>query len=122
MILPENNTIITIAEGLSGIVGFLAAIAKVIKETKKAKKEEANRIIEECKELDLVVKDKLEAKISVLENKIHALESDVAKDFDNLKETHAIELKNLSERIELLRLDLNTQHSQIIGLLTKLIN
>jgi len=57
-----------------------------------------------------------------LESQLTNLEHSVAKDLINIKDNHAIELKNLSERIELLRTDLNLQHSQIINLLTKLIN
>jgi hypothetical protein len=121
MILPSNDSILTIVEVLSAIGGFTYSILKIIKESKKTKKIQADRIIEECKELDLVVKNNLESRIDLLEHQLHNLEANVAKDLTNLKENHTIELKNLSERIELLRADLTSQHSQIVSLLMKMI-
>jgi hypothetical protein len=122
MDLANAGSITSIIEIASGIGGLWYLGLKIVREGRKAKKIEANRIIEECKALDLVMKSNLEAKIDMLESQIHTLEISVAKDLTNLKDNHAIELKNLSERVELLRSDLTTQHSQIITLLMKMVN
>lgn len=122
MDLNNTSTVITVIGGaLTTVGGAVYYIQKIVKGIHKSKKDEIEKIINECKELDQIVKNKLETKISVLEMQLENLKIDVNKDLSSLKDAHAIELKNLGERIELLREDLQTQHSQIINLLTKLI-
>ena len=103
-------------------IGGIYTLLKIVREIKKAHKIDNDNLLQEAKELDDVVKNKLESRMKLLESQLTNLEHSVAKDLINIKDNHAIELKNLSERIELLRTDLNLQHSQIINLLTKLIN
>jgi hypothetical protein len=122
MDLSNTSAITSLVEMTSGIGGLWYLGLKIVREVRKAKKAEANRIIEECKELDLVVKSKLEAKINMLESQMQNLKSSVEKDLTSLKDNHAIELKNLSERVEQLRSDLATHNSQIIALLMKMAN
>lgn len=109
-----------------GVVSAIATawytILEVKKQLHKAKKAAAEEILEEAKEQTELVKIKLESKINSLEYEIHSLKSNLEKDIANLKENHSLELKNLSERVELLRTDLQTQHSQILNLLAQLVN
>jgi hypothetical protein len=40
----------------------------------------------------------------------------------NIKDTHALELKNLGDKIEALRNDLQNQHAGVLQLLTRLVD
>lgn len=121
MDFSNTNSLLSLAGVITTVAGAFYAILKILRELRKSKEKDIEKIINECKELDQIVKGKLESKISVLEAQLQNLRSEVNKDLSNLKDNHAIELKNLGERIEALRVDLTTQHSQIIGLLAKLI-
>ncbi len=122
MDLSSYNSVLAPSGILSGAATLWYYGRKILKEIKKSKEESANKILEEAKRHTNQVKSELETKISLLESEIHSLEENVSKDFSNLKETHAIELKNLSEKVELLREDLQTQHSQILSLLVQLVD
>lgn len=106
---------------VTAIGGAVYTILKILREIRKSKKAEADRIIDECKELDLVLKAKLEAKLSLLETQLHNLELNVAKDFSSMKESHTLELRNLGDKIESLRDEFRTQSVGILNLLTKLV-
>lgn len=121
MDFTNSSAIMSLVELASGIGGLWYLGLKIVREVRKAKKHEADRIIQECKELDLVVKNKLEAKIDMLESQINNLEFNMSKDLSNMKENYTLELSNLSERIQVLRSDLQSQHIQILELLTQLV-
>jgi hypothetical protein len=120
-IFSSDNMILASAGTITTLAGAAYAVLKVLRELKKVKKAETDRLIEECKELDSILRGKLEVRINILETQLHGLEASVNKDISNLKENHTLELKNLSDRIENLRDDLRGQHSQILNLLTKLV-
>jgi hypothetical protein len=46
----------------------------------------------------------------------------LSKDLDHVKESHNAELKNLGEKIEEVRSELRFQHTQILQLLTKMVD
>jgi hypothetical protein len=116
------SSILPAAGAVSIVSGAWYSVLKILRELRKTKKAEADRIIEECKELDLIAKNKLEAKINLLEAQLHNIEINVAKDLSNLKESHAVALSNLSEKIESIRDQLNEQHSQLLSFLTRLLD
>jgi cell division septum initiation protein DivIVA len=122
MFSSNFNAIVTIAGFITAVGGALLTIAKIVKDLKRHRKSENERILSEAKEHDQQLKEKLEAKINLLEVELRNLEHNVSKDLSNLKDNHTIELKNLSTRIESLREDLNSHHSQILQLLMKLVD
>jgi hypothetical protein len=122
MDLTAYNAILPVTGAISVFCGAWYSVLKILRELHKAKKIETDKIIEECKELDLILKSKLESKINLLEAQLHNLEFNVSKDLSNIKDTHALELKNLGDKIEALRNDLQNQHAGVLQLLTRLVD
>lgn len=121
MELFTNNIVFIVVSIIATAAGALYTVIKIIAEIKKSHKADTEKLLQEAKELDNIIKSKLETKISLLEIEVNNLRESVKKDLFNLKENHSVELKNLSEKIENLRNDLQQQHAGILSLLTKLI-
>jgi uncharacterized protein YPO0396 len=122
MDLSGTNSILPALGLITAVTTTWYSVQKVIREYRKNRKKEADRILDEAKELDRAVRDRLEAKIDLLEAEIHNLEESVQKDFVNLKDNHAIELKNIGEKLEILRSEIREQSHGILALLTKLVD
>lgn len=116
-----DPTILQIGEFLSTIGGAWLFIRKIAKDNKVARKEQAADILQSAKEEDKLLKAKLEARIDSLETELKNLESNVAKDLAHTKEAYTAEIKNLGEKIEQIRTQLNDQHSQLLAFLTRLV-
>jgi hypothetical protein len=63
----------------------------------------------------------LKHKIDSIESHMIKIEESVSKEIEYVKEAYKGEIKNLGEKIENLREEVRNQHTQLIGLLTKLI-
>lgn len=94
---------------------------KIAKNAKKTREEETAKILQKAKEEDNLLKAKMEAKIEGLSKEVKNLELSVQKDISHLKESYSADLKNLGEKIETLRYELNQRHSDLIELLTKIV-
>lgn len=113
--LPTAGVIITLG------TAYLT-IRKIQKDAEKTKREQAAEILQSAKE-EIALKEKdLELKISTVESRIDALEKSVEKDMQHLRETYSGEIRNLASKIEDLRGEIRNQHSQMIGLLSKIID
>lgn len=108
-------------EVVTGLLGTWYGILKIFREIKKAKKTHAEDILARAEEKTKEIEGKLISKINLLEIDVENLKASVKTDISNLKDNHAIELKNLSERIDNLREELRQQHTGILTLLTKLV-
>ena len=122
MDLSSYNSVLAPSGILSGAATLWYYGRKVLKEMKKSKEESASKILEEAKQFDKEIKEKLEARIDLLENQLHNLEENVSKDLNHIKETQASEIKNLASKIDELREELRTGHSSLIQLLTRLVD
>lgn len=105
-----------------GVATLTVTLQKVFKNFRKERDEYAARILQTAKEEDNLVKTKMEARFAEIETKVRTLEISVEKDISHLKETYSAEIKVLGEKIELLRDELRNQHSQMVTLLSKLID
>ncbi len=101
--------------------GLLLTWQKIVKNAKKDREEQEAKILQTAKEEDALLKSKVDARIERLEDHLKTLEANVNKDILHLKETYAAEIKVLGEKIEALREELRGQHSQMVTLLSKLI-
>ena len=90
--------------------------------SKRKKEDYRNSILKEAKQEVNKLEKELEEKIKKVNFEVQDLRDCISKDIINLKENHAVELKNLSEKIELLREELKSQSSGILILLTKLVD
>jgi prefoldin subunit 5 len=113
--LPTAGVIITLGTAW-------LTVRKIAKDAEKTKKEHAAEILQQAKE-EIALKERdLQAKIDAAQTRIETLERSVEKDLAHLRETYNGEIKNLAAKIEDLRGDLRNQHTQMVSLLTKMIN
>jgi peptidoglycan hydrolase CwlO-like protein len=108
-----------------GAVGTLAAVLVAVNKLKAGFKKEIDEKIEsEIKNARNVAESDLravDAKLDSLSRDIGNLEDKMDRDISNVKAIYNSEIKNLSEKIESLRDDVQRQHQQLVGLLTKLV-
>lgn len=104
------------------ITSLIYTWQRIFKTAKRDRDEHAARILQSAKEDDNLLKAKLEARIEKIDAQVKNLELNVNKDINHLKETYSAEIKVLGEKIETLRDELRNQHSQMVTLLSKLID
>jgi len=108
------------------LIAFLAVLVytlqKIARQARKSHKEDSAAILQLAKDEDSLLKAKLEARIERLDAQLQTLELSVTKDVSHLKETYSNEIKNLGKKIEDLRDEVRSTHSQLVQLLTKLID
>lgn len=107
---------------LTGIGAVYTCFRKIFshfREQREARTAEILRIARHEAEL---VRQKLEAKIQVVELELQTQKESVSKDLSHLKETYNAEIRALAEKIETLRSDLSIQHQSLVALLTRLVD
>jgi glycerol-3-phosphate dehydrogenase len=115
------EAILAVAGAITVIGGSWLTIRKIQKDADASKKEHTQEILKMAKE-EIALKEKdLQARLNALDTRIDSIESNIEKDLTHLKETYSGELKNLATKIEDLRLDLRNQHTQMVSLLTKMV-
>lgn len=116
------EAILAVAGAITIIGGSWLTIRKIQKDADASKKALSDEILKSAKE-ELIKKElELQAKLDKLNTRVETLEESVEKDLHHLKETYNGELKNLATKIEDLRSELRNQHTQMVGLLTKMID
>jgi hypothetical protein len=120
--LSEYSNLIAISTAITTVGGAWLVVRKIAKDAHRVRKEHDSEILAEAKEADVLLKSKLEARIEVVRAELKNLEFNMNKDLEHVKENQKSEIKVLGEKIELLREQLNSQHSQLIVFLTKLID
>jgi peptidoglycan hydrolase CwlO-like protein len=115
------EAILAVAGAVSIIGGAWLTVRKIAKDTETQKKEQAEAILQSAKEEILLKEKDLQAKIEALDTRIETLEHSVEKDLQHMRETYNSEIRNLGQKIEDLRSELRNQHTQMVQLLTKMI-
>jgi len=126
------SSIASIGGTISVIYGAWFKIRKIQSNRRETKELEKAIILQEAKETAHKHKVALEAKITSLEKdldakfeslsqKITSVEESIEKDLFHIKESYASEVKFLGSKIEELKEDLRLQMSQIVTLVSKLI-
>jgi|SRR5581483_2205084 len=113
-LVPEAGVVITLGTAW-------LTVRKIARDFERSKKEQAAEILQSAKEADAAMKLKLEGKIHDLESQVKNFKENVEKDLNHLRETYNGELKFLGQKIEELRSEVRNQHSQLVQLLTKMI-
>lgn len=122
MEMLNMTTLLSVAGAISVLGGAWLTVKSIAKESERSKKNQSASILQSAKEADSVLKSKLESKINELESQIKAYQDIAEKDIEHLKETYNNEIKNLGEKIENLRDEVNNHHTQIIQLLSKMLD
>jgi len=118
----DYQTIVPVGAAVSAIGGAYLTVRKIAKDAANARKEHERDFLRLAKEEDTLMKAKLEARIEGIRAELKNLELSVNKDLGHMKDAYSSEMKNLGEKIELLREELRSQHSGILTLLSKLVN
>lgn len=118
----DYQSIMTVAGSIVTIGTAISIIQKIFRNVKKAREEYNAQILQAAKEEISLARLKLEARIKDVEADLDTLKVSLSKDLDHVKETHNAELKNLGEKIEEVRSELRFQHTQILQLLTKMVD
>jgi glycerol-3-phosphate dehydrogenase len=115
------EAIVTVAGAISVVGGAWLTVRKIAKNAEEEKKRHAAEILQIAKE-EIAEKEKaIEAKLAALSTQIETLESSVDKDLQHMRETYNSEIRNLGQKIEDLRGELRSQHTQMVQLLTTMI-
>lgn len=116
------EAIVAVAGAITVLGGSWLTIRKIQKDADASKKALSDEILKSAKE-ELAKKElELQAKLDKLNTRVETLEDSVEKDLQHLRETYNGEIRNLGQKIEDLRSELRNQHTQMVGLLTKMID
>lgn len=116
------SAILSVSAVITTVGGAWLTIRKIAKDSDRRRKELSAEILQHAKEADAAMKVKLESRIHDLENNIQNLKDATEKDINHLRETYNGEIKFLGQKIEELRSEVRNQHTQLVQLLTKLID
>lgn len=107
----------------------LGAIGSILLTFQKVKKEFNSDIERRIEAVKLGAEDDLKAEMRLMSAKLEILQKDMAsmeagfqKDIAHIKDTYNSEIKNLGDKVEHLREEVRLQHTQILGLLTKMLS
>jgi len=116
-----QEMLLSLAGVVTAIGGAWLTVRKISKDAQAQKKEHAEDILKTARE-ELAAKElALNARLNAMDTRIDSLESSVDKDLQHLRETYNGEIRNLGQKIEDLRSELRNQHTQMVSLLTKMI-
>lgn len=104
---------------IGAVYGAIRHVGHKIRDKREKHKEE---ILGLAKEEMGRIRDSLENKIRDLEIELENQKDNVAKDFSHIKEVYNAEIRALGDKIDSLRSDLSAQHTNMVNLLTKLVN
>ncbi|NJO48146.1 MAG: hypothetical protein HC840_00360 [Leptolyngbyaceae cyanobacterium RM2_2_4] len=116
------EAILAVAGACTVIGGAWLTIRKIQKDAAASKREHAEEILKTAKEEIALKEAAYKARLNAIDIRIETLESSVDKDLQHLRETYNGEIRNLGTKIEELRSELRNQHTQMVGLLTKMIS
>lgn len=115
------EAIASVATAITVIGGAWITVRKITKSSEEEKQRHAAAILQIAKE-EISEKEKsIESKLVALSTRIDTLETSVDKDLQHMRETYNSEIRNLGQKIEDLRGELRSQHTQMVQLLTTMI-
>jgi chromosome segregation ATPase len=117
----DYQSLMTFVGAIVTLGTALHIVQKIVRNWRKAKEESSAKILQAAKEEISLAKMKLEARIKDVESDLENLRISLSKDLEHAKEQYSIELKNLGEKIEETRKELRYHHTQILQLLTKMV-
>lgn len=117
-----QEMVLSLAGVVTAIGGAWLTVRKISKDAQAQKKEHAEEILKIAREELAAKETALQARLNALDTRIDTLESSVDKDLQHLRETYNGEIRNLGQKIEDLRSELRNQHTQMVSLLTKMID
>lgn len=117
----DLTTIGSIAAAFTAIGGAWLTLRRINRYSDKQKKDQRESVLKEAKEYDLQLRMKIDNKIHDLEIQLEVMRETHEKDLTHLRETYNGEIKFLGQKIESLREEVRLQHTQLVQLLSKMI-
>jgi predicted nucleic acid-binding Zn-ribbon protein len=118
----DSSNLMTIVGSVLTVATAIAAVQKVLKNIQKSREEHNAKILQAAKEEISAAKRKLEGRIIALELDVEHLRDSVSKDLVRAQESYSEALKSVEEKIKDARQELRDHHSQILQLLSALID
>jgi len=118
----SNDTIVAATGAIAALGTVWAIIQGISHGLKRRKAAYRQAIIDEAKAEMELVKLLLEEKIRKLEVELETQKQSVQREMAHMGELYNAEIKVLGEKIENLRIDLQAQHANLVGLLTRLVD
>lgn len=123
------EAILVVSGAVTAIGGSWLTVRKIHKDADETRKAHEGAILEKAQaqvdkamgERKLIQKE-FEGRLSEIEQDMVAHKAAVEKDFAHVRETYNGEIRNLGQKIEDLRSELRNQHTQMVTLLTKMID
>lgn len=123
------EAILLVAGAISAIGGSWLTVRKIQKDADASREKSEGAILAKSQaqvdkamaERKLIQKE-FEGRLSEIEQDLAAHKAAVEKDFAHVRETYNGEIRNLGQKIEDLRSELRNQHTQMVTLLTKMID
>jgi chromosome segregation ATPase len=120
--MTDWNTAIEISASSVAVIGGIYTTTRHFLNSFRIKREMyREEILLKAREQADKVKEELEEKIKALEVEFNGQKESISKDLNYLKQAYTSEIKNLGEKIEDIRDQLNQQHGQLVSLLTRMI-
>ncbi len=123
------EAILAVAGAISMIGGSWLTVRKIQKDAEYSREKHEGAILAKSQaQIDKAVNERklvqkeFEGRLAEIEQDLVAHRASVEKDFAHVRETYNGELKNLATKIEDLRSELRNQHTQMVSLLTKMID
>lgn len=118
----SQELILSLAGIVTAVGGAWLTVRKIQKDKEQQREAFKASILAEAEESFKLKEKDLQAKIEAAEGRLDSLKESVEKDLSHLRETYNGEIKNLAIKIEDLRSELRNQHTQMVSLLTKMID
>lgn len=116
------NMVITVAGAISSLGGAWMIIRKIQRDAKKERQVEAASILQAAKQHTNDLEERMNSQLELAKKDLENFKENVDKDLQHLRETYNGEIRNLGQKIEELRSEIRNQHSQMVNLLTKMID
>lgn len=120
MIIGAN--LITVASTISVLGGAYLTVKKIARDAEKSKEHQAASILQSAREEDTLIKTKLEARIELIKVELANVKYNIDKDLSHIRDSHSKDIENLGKKIEDLREEFRNANSQLVELLTKIVN
>lgn len=118
----SQELILSLAGIITAVGGAWLTVRKIQKDKEQQREAFKASILAEAEESFKLKEKDLQTKIEATEGRLDNLKESVEKDLSHLRETYNGEIKNLAVKIEDLRSELRNQHTQMVSLLTKMID
>jgi len=120
--MTDTMSLMQIAATITVLGGAYLTIRKIARDAEKSKEHQAAVILQSAKEEDSLIKAKLEARIELVRVELANIKLNVDKDLNHFKESHEMEIEMLGKKVEEIRAEFRSSHSQLVELLTKIVN